>query len=67
MSNPLRRLRTCVIKILRFKGGHLMISHTYNKLLLKEKNSLSLGANFFLKEKFPFDRDAIEENHCLIQ
>ena len=44
-----------------------MIFHTI-KTANKGKNSLPLGANCFLYEKFPFlKKDAIEENHCLIQ
>ena len=52
---PIMQLRTCVIQIVTFKGGHLRWLKRFSISLgttLKGKNSLPLGANTFLKEKF---------------
>ena len=48
---PITQLRTCVIKIITLKGGHLSGKSDFPKpkgTALKGKNSLPLGANSFL-------------------
>ena len=56
---PITQLRTCAIKIVTFKGGHLHVMWLRMGFLLEQI--------FALREVAILKRDAVEENHCLIQ
>ena len=67
---PNTQLRTCVIKIVTFNGGHLMCKSYFpyhQELLLKERIRSLWEQFFFVLREVPISkRDANEENHCLI-
>ena len=67
---PITQLRMCVIKIVSFKGGHLMWKSDFpyhKELLLKERIHSISEQILSLKRSFHFEKKQIEENNCLIQ
>ena len=67
---PITQLRMCIIKIVTFKGGHLSGKRDFpyhKELLLKERIRSLWEQILSLREVPILKRDAIEENHCLIQ
>ena len=68
---PITQLRTYVIKIVSFKGGHLnvltVIFHTIRNFSIRKKFA-PRGSEFFPLREVPIlERDGIEENHCSFQ
>ena len=60
----------CVIKIVTFKGGHLMCDSDfryYKELLIKERICSLWEQILSFKKSSHFGKGAIVENHCLIQ
>ena len=66
--SSITQLRACLIKIVTFKGGHLMWQKCFHAIrnCSKRKDFSHSGSKFFpLRGVLIMKRDAIEENHCL--
>ena len=64
---PLRRLRTCVIKIVTSKGGDKSEFLYYKELLIKEEMRTLWEQILSFNRSSNFKRDAMEVNHYLAQ